>query len=44
MDLQASTVYNSVETAMFSMYEHNSGIIHLKLQELMEVLDRIGES
>ena len=41
--MQASEVYNNVETAVYSMYDQSSGVIQEKLQELMQVLQRIGK-
>ena len=43
LDLQASEVYHNVETAVYSMYDQSSSMIQEKLQELMQVLQRIGE-
>ena len=34
---------SSMETAFCAMYEESSKMIHEKLQELMELLDKIGE-
>ena len=37
-------MYNNVEAAVYSMYDQSSDMIQEKLQELMQVLQRIGET
>lgn len=43
LDMHCTAAYNSMEAAVYNMYDRNNATIQDKLHELFEVLERTGK-
>lgn len=44
LDMHCTAAYNSMEAAVYNMYDRNNATIQDKLHELFEVLERTGKT